>query len=89
MKLEYVNVRDRKKKWFKGPKNLFNIGKSSRKVRNRERLCSVLGGNFKEPNILFEIERFPRKRVVEIEIVLGSQSSVPWQPSGVFWLVQK
>ena len=60
MKLEYVNVRDRKKKWFKGPKNLFNIGKSSRKVRNRERLCSVLEGNFKEPNILFEIERYPR-----------------------------
>ena len=30
MKLEYVNVRDRERKWFKKPGNLFDIGKSSR-----------------------------------------------------------
>ena len=31
-----------------------------REVQNRERLCSFLGGNFKGPNILFEIERYSR-----------------------------
>ena len=30
MKFEYVNVRDRESKWFKGPENLLDIGKSSR-----------------------------------------------------------
>ena len=30
MKLDYVNVQDRERKWFKGPKNLSNIGKSLR-----------------------------------------------------------
>ena len=34
-----------------------------REVRNRERLCSVLEGNFKGPNILFEIESSQDKRV--------------------------
>ena len=31
-----------------------------REVQNRERLCSFLGGNFKGPNILLEIERYSR-----------------------------
>ena len=30
MKFEYLNVRDRERKWFKGPENLFDVGKSSR-----------------------------------------------------------
>ena len=30
MKFEYVNVRDRERKWFKRPENLFDIGKSSK-----------------------------------------------------------
>ena len=30
MKFEYVNVQDREGKYFKGPGNLFDIGKSSR-----------------------------------------------------------
>ena len=30
MKFEYVNVRDRERKWFKGTENLFDIGKSWR-----------------------------------------------------------
>ena len=60
MKFEYANVRDRERKWFKGPENLFDKGKRDREVRHRERLCSVLGGNFKEPNILFETERYSR-----------------------------
>ena len=52
MKFKYVDVGDRERKCFKGPENL--LGKvRDREVRNRERLCSVLGGNFKGPNILF------------------------------------
>ena len=50
MKFEYVN----RKIWL-------ILGKvRDREVRNRERLYSVLGGNFKGPNILFEIERYSR-----------------------------
>ena len=30
MKFEYVNVRDRERKWLKGPENLFDIRKSSK-----------------------------------------------------------
>ena len=30
MKSKYVNVRDRERKWFKGPENLLDIGESSR-----------------------------------------------------------
>ena len=30
MKIEYVNVRDKDRKWLKGPGNLFDTGKSSR-----------------------------------------------------------
>ena len=30
MKFDYVNVQDRERKWFKGPENLFNVGKSLR-----------------------------------------------------------
>ena len=30
MKFEYVNIGDRERKWFKGPENLFDIGKSSK-----------------------------------------------------------
>ena len=40
-----------------------------REVRNSERLCSLLLGNFKGPNILFEIERYSRQRVSETERV--------------------
>ena len=59
MKFKYVNVGDRERKCFKGPENL--LGKvRDREVRNRERLCSVLGGNFKGPNILFDIDRYSR-----------------------------
>ena len=61
MKFEHVNVPDRERKWFKGPENLFDIGKSSGyRSSNIERLCSILGGNFKGPNILFETERYSR-----------------------------
>ena len=61
MKFEYVNVPDRERKWFKGPENLFDIGKSSgyRSSKYRKAMqCSW--GNFKGPNILFEIERYSR-----------------------------
>ena len=34
--------------------------KLDREVRNREKLCSALGGKFKGPNILFEIDRYSR-----------------------------
>ena len=30
MKFEYANVPDSERKWFKGPENVFDIGKSSR-----------------------------------------------------------
>ena len=30
MKFEYVNVRDRERKWLKEPKNFFDRGNSSR-----------------------------------------------------------
>ena len=30
MKLEYVNVQDRERKWFKGSENLFDRGKRLR-----------------------------------------------------------
>ena len=30
MKFEYINVRDREARWFKGPENLFVIGKGCR-----------------------------------------------------------
>ena len=30
MKFEYINVRDREGRWFKGPENLFVIGKGRR-----------------------------------------------------------
>ena len=30
IKFEYANVRDRERKSFKGPENLFDLGKSSR-----------------------------------------------------------
>ena len=57
MKFEYENVWGKERKWLKGPENLFNVGKvQDIEVRNRERLCSVLGGNFKGPDILCKIE---------------------------------
>ena len=30
MKFEYVSIGERERKWFKGQKNLFDIGNSSR-----------------------------------------------------------
>ena len=30
MNFENADIRDRERKWFKGPENLFDIGKSSR-----------------------------------------------------------
>ena len=37
MKFENVNVGDIERKWFKGPENLFDIGKSSRQKSSKQR----------------------------------------------------
>ena len=37
MKFENVNVGDIERKWFKGPENLFDIGKSSRQRSSKQR----------------------------------------------------